>query len=410
MTNTKAAPKRPARLWPLIILFLATLIAGGYLVAGWDRGQLGNSSPQSVATPSDPTLSEITFFEARIARDPTDFVSMNRLAAAYVQRGRETADISYYGIAEAVLRDSLAVLPDPNFAAVVQLASVLNTHHRFDDALPLAQQAVDMRPGDAFAHAVLGDAAIELGQTDEATTAFRVALDVAPGVATYGRMARLALTLEGPAAALAWWQRALATAAEANPERLAWVNVQIGHAHLWNGDVEIAREHFSTAAGVLPGFIHAVAGLGMAESAAGDHAAAIEFLEQALKTVQPPEYVIQLGDAHAAAGHDANARAAYERVPALYARYEANGINTDLQMAQFLADHGDPVEAIAKGRKAWEVRHDVEAAVALAWALHSAGRSEEAMELVREAERLGAIAHPMLVTLRANIKPGAERV
>ena len=71
----------------------------------------------------------------------------------------------------------------------------------------------------------------------------------------------------------------------------------------------------------------------------------------------------------------------YDLVSAIDELYKANGVNTDLQMALFLADHDLNVdEAVRRARVVYDARPSIQAADVLAWALYKAGQHEEALE------------------------------
>ena len=65
------------------------------------------------------------------------------------------------------------------------------------------------------------------------------------------------------------------------------------------------------------------------------------------------------------------------------------GAIVDLELARFMADHGDPEQALALSRAAYEERPTVFAAQVLAWSLHQAGDSLSALPYAMEAQRLG---------------------
>ena len=69
----------------------------------------------------------------------------------------------------------------------------------------------------------------------------------------------------------------------------------------------------------------------------------------------------------------------------------ANGVNTDLEIALFNADHDINLKtSLEKARTAYEARPSVTAADALAWTLYRAGRPDEALPYARELLRLGS--------------------
>jgi tetratricopeptide (TPR) repeat protein len=337
-----------------------------------------------------PSLQQVGFYQERVERDPQDFFSYTRLAMAFVERGRETGDVRYFEDAETALRASLAILPRGNYAAKAQLATILNTKHQFAQALPVADEAIAEKPGAALAYGARGDALMELGRVTEAEGAYRRMAELEPGLSAFSRLARIEMFKGNYEAAKDLWLQALQSAQRSSPVNLAWVELQLGHMHLDVGDRPAARDYLEASLATLPGYLHALAGLGRWYATAGDYPKAIAFYKQALSKVEPPEYVIALGDAYSGLGWEAEARQAYARVDGLYAYYAEHGIDVNLQLAQFGADHGDSRRAVEHGRLAWEARQDAPAADALAWALYRAGDHQAAMSFSTKALDLGA--------------------
>ncbi len=70
--------------------------------------------------------------------------------------------------------------------------------------------------------------------------------------------------------------------------------------------------------------------------------------------------------------------------------YAANGVDTDLELATFDADHDINVEqAVARLREQWAVRKSIHVADAYGWALYKSGDCAQADVYAREAMRLG---------------------
>jgi tetratricopeptide (TPR) repeat protein len=325
------------------------------------------------------TVVNIGYFEGRIQRDPYDFIAHAALGREYAQRGRETGDIRHYERALRSLEKSLAIMPD-DYTALAQMASILNTHHRFADAKPLAEKAIALKPNKGLGYAALGDAELELGNPEAAKAAYLKVAELEPSLASYSRLARFYQNKGDYPTARSYWQKALESSAGAPIENIAWIAVQLGHMTIDEGDTAQAKVEFDAALRRFPNFIHAIAGLGRAYAAEGNHKKAVSYYKKALRQRELPEYVIALGDSYLALGRAKDAHFAYGKVEALYAFYEENGINTDIQMAVFAGDHGDPAVGLARGRAAWAARHDFVAADALAWALYKAGDYAEAKE------------------------------
>ena len=102
-----------------------------------------------------------------------------------------------------------------------------------------------------------------------------------------------------------------------------------------------------------------------------------------------PQYVIALGDLYRVAGDSAQAERQYALVRVEEKLFQANGVNVDLELAQFDADHGDPRAALAAARTEWGRRHSILVADALGWALHANGRDAEALRYATFATKLG---------------------
>jgi hypothetical protein len=66
------------------------------------------------------------------------------------------------------------------------------------------------------------------------------------------------------------------------------------------------------------------------------------------------------------------------------------GVNADVELALFEADHGSPQRAVDLARKAWAAAPSVRSADALGWALHRAGHSRAALAWARRALALGS--------------------
>ncbi len=383
--------QRAAQVVAGLLTALAILLAGCGLVDD------GSSSP---AAPTDPTAitdAVVRFFEERVKRDPHDFVSYNRLAEAYVQRGRQAGDVADYSHAEAALEASLDALANDNYDALVQLSLVYGTMHRFSDSLELAQQALALKPWEPFGYAVLGDAQVALGRYEEAEEAYQRVTSEAPGLSSFSRLAYL-LELRGDLeTAELMWRNALSTDNGRRPETTAWARVQLGNFYFNIGEMGPAEEEYERALEAFPDYVHALAGLAKVRAARSDYDEAASLYDRVVARYPIPEYVAALGDVHLVAGREDDAEKQYDLVAAIDELYKANGINTDLQMALFFADHDLNVdEAVRQARAVYDVRPSIQAADVLAWALYKSGEYEEAVAYSRQALRLGTQDATML--------------
>jgi hypothetical protein len=101
--------------------------------------------------------------------------------------------------------------------------------------------------------------------------------------------------------------------------------------------------------------------------------------------------VIALGELELAAGRTAAGRRDLALVGAEERLLQANGVNTDVELAVFEANHGSPRAAVGLARRAWAQAPSVRSADALGWALTRAGRPREGVVWARRALRLGSV-------------------
>ena len=89
----------------------------------------------------------------------------------------------------------------------------------------------------------------------------------------------------------------------------------------------------------------------------------------------------------------------------------AAGVDVDVELAVFEADHGSPAKAVALARRGWDAAPSVRAADALGWALTRSGDAEAGYRWARRALKLGSLdpiwrAHAGLSALAAGKPQG----
>jgi tetratricopeptide (TPR) repeat protein len=165
--------------------------------------------------------------------------------------------------------------------------------------------------------------------------------------------------------------------------------VQLGHLYLNSGNWEQAAEEYRRVLQSLPDYPYALAGLARVETVMGRYEQAIEQYEAVVERLPLPEFVIVLGELYEVTGRQEAAEAQYELVRTIQQLNASAGMDVDLELALFDANHGTPVLALEKASAAYERRPTIYAADILAWALYKNGEYEEADRFVREALRLG---------------------
>ncbi|MGH2616100.1 MAG: tetratricopeptide repeat protein, partial [Thermomicrobiales bacterium] len=183
-----------------------------------------------------------------------------------------------------------------------------------------------------------------------------------------------------------------ASAGSGYAENIAWVHVQLGNLRFDGGFLAAADRDYAAALAGVPGYAPALAGHARVSVANGDLDRAAELYEQVVRTIPLPEFVVAYGDVLGAAGREEEAAAQYALVEAIQQLHAANGVDTDLELALYIADHGraeDLPQAVERARAQVAARPSIVAWDVLAWTLYRSGDLEGAAAASEEALRLG---------------------
>jgi tetratricopeptide (TPR) repeat protein len=140
---------------------------------------------------------------------------------------------------------------------------------------------------------------------------------------------------------------------------LKWIPYVAGDVHRLNfnsGDMKQAGDIYNQALRVKADFVYAQAGVARVRAAQGRYDEAISLYSSAIEQL-----------------------------------YISAGVDVDMELALFEADHGgDPAKVVAQARTAFAHRPTVYAADTLAWALYQAGSAAEAHGFSEQALRVGS--------------------
>ncbi len=358
---------------------------------------LNHPATRPPAEDPDATYRTIRALEGLIARDPENTIAYNKLTGYYLQRVRETGDLTYLELASRASRTSLAVLPaERNSGGLALLAQTQYAAHDFAQARDHAVRLTTLEPKKASSHQILGDALLELGDYEGAATAFhRMEQLGGSSINAETRMARLAMLRGDIEMARRRFSKALVLAidnAASLKETVAWCQWQLGETAFTVGDYDTAERHYREALTTFPQYLHAVASLGRVRAARGDVRGAIQEYELAVQRLPDPELIAKLGDLYAIAGRADDARAQYVLVEQIGRLDRKKDALYNRQLALFYADHDMAAradEAFASAVKEYEIRRDIYGADAVAWTALKAGRLSEAQRAMTEALRLG---------------------
>lgn len=376
---------RPAPVVAIVALALGTVLLGVTVV-----GVTGGSPapvPAPAASTEDTLTRAIEQAQADLRRDPDDAQTWAQLGTAYVEQARITGDPSYYERAQGALDRSMQVQPDDNAEAMLGLGALANARHDFTSARDWALRAMELRPKTAAVYGVLADALTQLGNVDGATAAVQQMLDLEPGVASFTR-ASYEFELHGRVNDA---RRALERALEDVGSRagLAFCRYYLGELAFNSGDLDEAARQYDQGLEIAPDDARLRQGRAKVDAARGDVERALVGYQNVINRAPLPQYVQEYGELLLAVGRTEEAERQFELYRVQQRLYEAQGSTDDLAVALFLADHGDPAEALRRAQAEWDRRQSVFVADAMAWALHVNGRDTEALDYADRADALG---------------------
>lgn len=377
------AIRTPAAVVALLLVVLSAL--AGCEAAPGDEAA---APPGTTAPAAQDDLSRlIAQLQQRLDSNPADYRSWAELGSAYVEQARVTADSSYYPRAEGALQESLDLNEDDNDVALAGMGALSNARHEFAAAAQWARQALEVNSASATAYGALADALTQLGDYDGATEAVQQMLDLRPGIPSFTRASynlELHGNIDGARSAL---EQALAMAF--SPSDVAFCRTYLGHLSFSQGDLDDAASQYELGLDQAPGEPSLLIGQARVAAARGEEEAALSGYSEVVANLPLPEYLVEFGDYLVSLGRSEEADAQFALFETTQQLFEGDGVGDNLTIALVEADHGDPAAAVAAAEAEWAQRENVDAADALAWALHSAGRDAEALPYAQQATGIG---------------------
>jgi tetratricopeptide (TPR) repeat protein len=348
---------------------------------------------------------EIARAQRELRSQPGQAGGYARLAQAFLQRERETADASFAAYAEDALMAAEARDPrDPE----VMIASILSQHqhHRFAEARDAARALIAAAPDRSIGFLLLGDALLELGDYAAATDAYQSAIDMHPDLRSYSRGAYIRWLHGDVNGAFELMEAALESAGPGAREPAAWCYVEIGDMLRRGGNPRAAANAAERALALVPGYLPARALRARAGAGLGMRDEAIAELTDVVKRRPTAEHLLVLADLLTEAGRGSDAAA---RV----AEAEKLASHDPLPVALYYARHKQsPERALALADQAVRERPSIFAEDARALALLRSGRVSEARAASTLALRLGTPSaelhlHRALIELAAGERDAA---
>jgi len=368
------------------------VVAGALAAASLASGAAGRRASRPMPTPSAARIRDldIAFYQARTVRDPRSARDFTQLAALYLQRARETADNADLERAETTARHSLALRRGRNDEAVGVLASSLMGEHRFAEAHDAAVELLRTDSTSVAARGMVAEAAMELGRYGEAARLFGMLASYQADLGTAPRLARWAELRGRSEDARRLLRQALEEAKRRHGlprEQLAWFHLRLGDLALRTGHLHEADRELEAGLAILPDDYRLLGTRARLEAVRHHWRQAAEAGELAIAHALDPATLGLLSDTWRALGDSAKARE-FDRAMALSVLRQPGAYHRAWSL--YLLDHGRDVDAVlANVRRELETRQDIYGYDLLGWALHAAGRDQEAREPMARALALG---------------------
>ncbi|WP_405817141.1 tetratricopeptide repeat protein [Streptomyces sp. NBC_01390] len=385
---------------PLIAALAGCAVLGGALMmlppdrpsAGSAPGP-GGRAERAVTGGAPAALPDLRVFigdrEAYVRTHARDGQAWAQLGSAYVERGLRTSDAGDFPRAERALRTSLRVRPASgagNAEGLVGMAALANARRDFPAARKWGEEALRRAPKRWTSYPALLDAYTGLGDYKAVRRTLERLRELPSAASVPAVLARTAGVYrdqgrrEDAQAALSD-----AAARATSPAEEAEWQYRAGELAWERGEPADALRHFGAALRLDPGLGSARAGEGRALAALDRPTEALTAYRAALVEQPSPQYALELGELYDSLGRPEEARAQYAALRARVAKEQLGGVDEELLLGRFEADHGDAASAARRLRAEWARQPGLDAADALGWALHRSGKSEEALGWARRA-------------------------
>jgi tetratricopeptide (TPR) repeat protein len=348
------------------------------------------ASAQTTANVVTPAQQKISWAEAGIKTHPDHSQPYNDLAVAYTQRVRETGDSSYYTQAEAAVQKSFQITPDNLEGEKAQLM-ILFGRGKLAQTLSLAKALNKKTPDDILLYGFIADAAIELGEYEDAEEAAQWMLDLRPGnVPGLLRGAALRRLFGDTHGAMDFYKQAYQQMAPTQTEEIAWTLTEMADLQLSTGDTDDATKLVHSALQQFPGYYLALEEQARVEMAHQQYAAAVDLLRERNQKFPTTASRYAFARALERTGRETEADLAYKEFLKTAIPLINSNDNANEELTFYYLEHGhDPAEALRIAQIEIARRHDVNTLDANAWALCAIGRYQEAQKQIAKALEVG---------------------
>jgi tetratricopeptide (TPR) repeat protein len=312
-----------------------------------------------------------------------------RLGDLYIQKGRQTGDITYFNLGGNSLREALKLQPDLA-PAHRHLAFVMYSLHDFAGATAEARQAINLDPNDSYSYGVLGDAQLETGEYPEAADTYGRMVAINGDLYSFSRRSGLE-TIRGESdLAIADLNRAIDAGIRAGepPEAVAWAQYTLAQDFYLLGKLDDANRLGEASLKTFPNYHRAFAILGQVSAAELKLDRSADFYRRAIAVIPLPEYAAALADVYTKMGRQQDADLQRQLVEFIARLNVLNRVLYNRVLVDYYADHDiNHNHAVELAAGEYVIRKDVYGEDALAWALFRDGQAAAALPHIVAALR-----------------------
>lgn len=346
-----------------------------------------NTSSDAGNTMTSSVDEQIIQLEKNRIDDPKNITNYISLSTLYLQRIRETADISDYETIARLMREAEKI--DPKNSDILSLQSQIDLgRHNFWSGQVLIQRAIESNPNRAAYYGILGDTQIELGEYTGAVDSFQKMIDMRPDYNSYIRIGYIRELYGDIPGAISSLQLAI-DAGSKHPENIAFAYVELWKLEL-RENLENSKQYFESAIRLVPEYPPALEWLGKVAYYNQDLTLARSYFERAYERLPIVQYLINLADLDIVMGRVVEAKQKITLAEITFDTTQKSGINTDLEESLFLSDHDLRLpDALMMAERAYQIRPSIFAADSLSWALYKNKQYSEAAKYTPWALILG---------------------
>ena len=314
-----------------------------------------------------------------------DWLGRGHLGTALFERASLTNQVEDFARVQAVLDDAFAIAPEGS--GPLLLAARFNfAIHRLAEAekyLDLVdRRAVPRGNEQVLSRTLRAEIAVQRGQYQAAVDALAALAAAAPEAANTELALYYAKTGK-PDEAAALLATALATTRDNDPQRRAWIKLQLGILAMDRGELQAAQQHLQDAEAELAGWWLVHENIAEIHSRRDEHDKAIVIFEALVRTADLPQHMDALASLYRHKGAPEQAEALIERSAARWEqqlrRFPESAMGHALQHH---LEFGTPERALELALANEALRPGGEAQVSLARAYLRAGQPTEALAVI----------------------------